>query len=164
MWLATETLAELFDAHASRLVLYARQWLDGAAAEDVVQEVFISLAGLSRAPDEVRAWLFRAVRNTAISELRSRQRRRAREQAATEAPSPRFMPHPDDRLDADAAERALAGLPVQQREIVVLRIWGELSYQEIAALIGRPLTSVFVEYRDALASLKQMLESPCRKT
>jgi RNA polymerase sigma-70 factor (ECF subfamily) len=164
MQLDPDTFEDVFHAHAPRLALYARQWLDAAAAEDVVQEVFIRLGGLPKAPDATRAWLFRSVRNAAISELRSRQRRAVREQAATQDSPMCFTPHPDDRLDAEAAESALGRLPVRQREIVVLRIWGELSFPEIAGLVERPLSSVFMDYRDALASLKQLLEMPCRKT
>src|SRR5712675_1916187 len=61
-------LARSFDAHAATLILFARQWLERAAAEDVVQDVFVSLMAQHRLPpDNFKAWLFKAVRNAAIS-------------------------------------------------------------------------------------------------
>jgi RNA polymerase sigma factor (sigma-70 family) len=68
-----------FDAYAGRLVLYARQWLEAQWAEDVVQDVFIRLMAQSREPDNVKSWLFAAVRNAAISAFRSESSRRNRE-------------------------------------------------------------------------------------
>ena len=67
-------LARWFDAYAARLVLYARQWLDHAGAEDVVQEVFLRLAGRPIDALDERALLFAAVRNAAIGEARGRRR------------------------------------------------------------------------------------------
>ena len=64
-----------FQAHAGSLVLYAQQWLDRAAAEDVVQGAFVRLMAQGRLPDTVEAYLYRAVRNAAISRLRARKRR-----------------------------------------------------------------------------------------
>src|SRR5215212_5273730 len=75
-------LAAWFEAHAAPLVLYARHWLgERAGAEDVVQEVFIRLMAQPAEPLNVKAWLHTAVRNAAIGELRSAQRRRRREQS-----------------------------------------------------------------------------------
>ena len=61
----TELLGRLFDRHAAVLELYARQFCD--CPEDVVQETLIELAGQPRSPDDPAAWLFRVVRNKAIS-------------------------------------------------------------------------------------------------
>ena len=71
-------LGSWFDAYAGRLVLYARQWLEAQWAEDVVQDVFIRLMAQSREPDNVKSWLFAAVRNAAISAFRSESARRNR--------------------------------------------------------------------------------------
>ncbi|MFI5377849.1 MAG: RNA polymerase sigma factor [Tepidisphaerales bacterium] len=156
-----ERFEDVFSRYAGKLALYARQWVDAQTAEDVVQEVFVSLAGMPRPPELVGAWLYRCVRNASISQVRSEARRRRREEAAR--PAEWFVAQADDPIDAQAAQEALARLAIQQREIVVLRIWGELTFAQIAELIERPLASVFVEYRAALAALRERLESPCRK-
>ena len=75
-----EFLGRLFDRHAAALELYARQWCD--CSEDVVQEALIELAGQPRTPDDAAAWLYRVVRNKAISALRSARRRKRHETVA----------------------------------------------------------------------------------
>jgi RNA polymerase sigma factor (sigma-70 family) len=154
-------LASWYAAHAAPLVLYARQWGGPAAAEDAVQEAFIQLLSQSREPDNVRAWLFKTVRNAALSQLRSSQRRDRRERAVTAARPEWFTPRPDDLIDAAAAQDALAALDADQREVVVLRIWGQASFAEIAEVTGSPLSSVYDRYKSGLASLKQRMESSC---
>src|SRR5688500_2445704 len=109
-------LAEAFEAHGAALALYARQWLDPAAAEDVVQEVFVRLMNQPREPANLAAWLFRCVRNGAIAFARSGARRRRREALAATPSAAWFEPRGDDRIDAAAAQAALAGLPPAQRE------------------------------------------------
>src|SRR5438270_2406943 len=73
---------QLVDEHAAALELYARQWC--AAPEDVVQEAFLKLVAQREMPRQVVPWLFRVVRNEAISVLRSLQRRRKHETRSME--------------------------------------------------------------------------------
>jgi RNA polymerase sigma-70 factor (ECF subfamily) len=159
-----EQLAAWFDALAAPLKLYARQWLDAAAAEDVVQEAFLSLMAQNLPPANLRAWLFRAVRNGAVSAVRSRVRRSRREQQVAAERGGYFEPSPADLIDARAAQEAMEGLPQPQREVVVLRLWGQLTLAEIAGLVGSPISTVHDQYRAALARIRKQLESPCKKT
>jgi RNA polymerase sigma-70 factor (ECF subfamily) len=154
-------LSTLFDAHAAVLVLYARQFVaDRAAAEDVVQEVLVRLIGLSAPPHDPKAWLFRAVRNEAISQARSISRRRRREADVSSAQREWFEHRGDDLIDAGAAQRALESLPEAQREVVVLRIWGQLGFQQIADLLDLSVSSAFERYQTALAAMRRKLEMP----
>ena len=150
-------LGEWFHVHGAALVLYARQWLERDAAEDVVQDVFLRLMSQRSAPDNPRAWLFRAVRNAAISGLRSQKRREARAARPQADRPPWFEPRPDERLDAAAAQQVLAGLPEEQREVVVLRIWGELTLREIGELLAEPVSTVFSRYQAALNAIRQRM-------
>src|SRR5947209_8750401 len=118
----TQQLTALFDAHAAALVLYARQFVaDRAAAEDVVHDVFVRLIELPRVPVDAKAWLFRSVRNGAISTSRSASRRRKREAIVSVARREWFEQRVEDLIDAGSAQRALEALPSAQREVVVLR-------------------------------------------
>lgn len=155
-------LAELFDAHAGRLVIYARQWLDRAAAEDAVQDAFLRLMEQRRAPESVPAWLFATVRNAALDRLRSARRRQAREEAS--ARGEWFDSGAEELIDARSAQAALHSLPEAHREVVVLRIWGQLTLAQIAQVVGLPLSTVFDHYRNAMSALRAALEKPCRKT
>src|SRR5262245_20005175 len=119
-----ELLGRLIDEHAAVLVLYARQWC--AAPEDVVQEAFVKLVAQPSLPRNVASWLYRVVRNGAISAARSEQRRRHYETAAARRAPAWFSPSSDTGLDAQAAAEALQTLPVEQREIIVAHLWGGL--------------------------------------
>jgi RNA polymerase sigma factor (sigma-70 family) len=154
------TVTELFKAHSAALLLYARQWLDAVGAEDVVQDVFARLLAGGRIPTEPRTWLFRCVRNAAISAWRSQRRRGLREQAA--AAVEWFIPSPADRFDARMAQEALGALAERQREIVVLRIWSDLTLGEIRDVTGLPVSTIHEQYRVALRALREKLERPCR--
>jgi len=151
-----------FDAYAGRLVLYARQWLEAQWAEDVVQDVFIRLMAQGREPQNVKAWLFAAVRNAAISAFRSESSRRTRERKVAGESNEWFDSHPADLLDAAAAQSALTKLATKEREVIVLRIWGELTLSEIGEIVGMPLSSVHDCYRGGIAALRVILESTCK--
>ncbi len=154
-------LGELFEAHAARLTLYARQWLDLAPAEDAVQEVFLKLAAIGIEPRDARAWLYRAVRNAAISAMRSQSRRARREREAAAQRETWFEPNPARLIDAQQVQEALSHLPAQQREIIVLRIWAGMTLAEVSATVELPLSTVHDQYRAALRAVRERMDSPC---
>ncbi len=149
-----------FEAHAARLALYARQRC-GDRAADVVQEAFVSLLQEPREPANVKGWLYRTVRNAAVSAIRS-DRARAQRHAALATYLPTwFEAHADDSIDAVAAQACLEALPPARREVVVLRIWAEMSFPEIGRLTGLPVSTVFDHYRGGLTALREKMESSC---
>lgn len=154
-----ERLARLFDAHAAALRLFARQWCDSADAEDAVQEAFMSLARQPALPDEVNAWLHRVVRNAAISAGRSRRRRHQREALVSSGEA--WFSSVDDQIDAWSATSLLAELDLEIREVIVARIWGGLTFDQIARLQGCSLTTAHRRYQQGLAQLHERLERPC---
>ena len=155
-------LAEWFEALGPRLVLYARQWVDASLAEDVVQETFARLMTQPRPPDSAKAWLYRCVRNAAIAMARTDRRRGRRlEQVAREV-SPIFDADPADLLDAAAVQQALEGLEEDRREVVVLKVWGDLTLREIAAVTGRAVSTLSHQYRSALDEIRKRMGEPCR--
>lgn len=160
---ADDTVSRMFNAHARALLLYARQWVGPADAEDVVQRVFVRLLAGGRLPADGRTWLFRCVRNESISAWRAGRRRDRRERAAGDA-APYFVPRPDDPLDMRAAQEALQALPPEQREVVALRIWSGLTLAEISGVTGRAVSTLHDQYRAALAAMRKQLEPPCRKS
>ena len=151
-----------FEAHGSVLVLYARQWLPWASAEDVVQDVFCRLMNVAGRPDNAKAWLFRAVRNAAIGQLRSQRRRRRHESRTAIGATDWFDPKPDDLIDAATVQSTLASLPEPQREVIVLRIWADLPLREIERITGTPVSTLHSRYRAGLAALRNALEAPCK--
>ncbi|NLX04465.1 MAG: sigma-70 family RNA polymerase sigma factor [Phycisphaerae bacterium] len=164
-WLEPSELSDCFRTWSAAMVLYARQWLDQAAAEDAVQDVFLALVSHHRRPVNLRAYLFRSVRNAAISRTRSLSRRQSHEQRAAVDRPGWFQARPDDLIDARAAQDALTRLPDQQRELLILKIWGGLTFDEIGTVTNDPTSTLFSRYKSALASLRRMMEDrPCETT
>ncbi|HKB01174.1 MAG TPA: sigma-70 family RNA polymerase sigma factor [Gemmataceae bacterium] len=150
-------LGELIDRHGPALVLYARQWCAGP--EDVVQDAFLKLLGQRRAPDDPAAWLYRVVRNAALDAAKANRRRQKRE-AAVQAG--RWFVEPEiDGLDAEKAVDALVRLPAELRETIVARLWGGLTFEQIAAVSDCSQSSAFRRYEAGIAALRETLGVSC---
>ena len=148
-----EDLGRLFDEHAPALTLYARQWSD--TPEDIVQEAFAALARQRTVPDRPAAWLFRVARNAALASARRSRRLRAREARASDGEA--WFASTDDQIDARTATDLLAELPADAREAIVARLWGALTFEEIARLQGCSLTTAHRRYHAGLAQLHERL-------
>jgi len=159
--LEPELLGRLLDRHADRLELYARQLCN--CPEDVVQEAFVELARLPALPAELVPWLYRVVRNKAISASRAVRRQKSHESQAAGRSHAWFESMPGDALDAAAAVVILEELPQLEREVVVARIWGGLTFQQIGELIGATDSTAHRRYESALAALRQKLRISCQK-
>jgi RNA polymerase sigma factor (sigma-70 family) len=154
-----DVLTRLLDEHAAALVLYARQWC--SAPEDVVQEAFLKLAGQKQLPASPVAWLYRVVRNGARTAGRAERRRRHHETIAAGRIEPWLEACDWGRLDAEAATAALRQLPAEQREIIVAHIWGGLTFEQIAELIGCSSSTAHRWYLAGLSALREKLGVPC---
>jgi len=159
MQLTAQLLAELVDRHGAALKLYARQWC--RSADDVVQQALIDLAGCRELPANPVAWLFAAVRRRAISSARSDKRRRHREEAAAAEWFKRLR---DQDEAVQLAADTLAELPVADREIIIARFWGRLTFEEIAALTGTSSSSAQRRFEEIISRLRERTDSPCPKT
>lgn len=152
-----------FEEVSPRILLYARQWVPSRAdAEDVVQMAFVRF--WRRCPGGDRKdlpLLYSAVRSIALDLLRSGRRRVTREQfAGAEAENdetPHFDTSIEDRETAHIVQAALSGLPDEQREVLALRIWGGLTFAEIAGVTEDSVNTVASRYRYALETLAKRL-------
>jgi RNA polymerase sigma factor (sigma-70 family) len=152
-------IAEMLDRHGAALVLYARQWTNHA--DDCVQEALVELARQPVCPDNPAAWLYRVVRNRALNAVRAEDRRNSYEMRAAEQRASR-KPNEADPAEASELNDSLAALDVVAREIVVLRVWGGLAWQEIAELVGGSKSSAQRIYVQALEQLRQHWEPRLR--
>ena len=106
------------------------------------------------------AWLYRVVRNGALDASKTARRRRHRETVAAR-PERWFVEAEVDGLDAESAMAALQRLPAEQREVIVARLWGGLSFEEIAEVAGCSASSAFRRYSAGIDALRQELGLPC---
>jgi RNA polymerase sigma factor (sigma-70 family) len=156
-----ERLTRLVTDKAPALLLYARQWLAPDAAEDALQEALTALLCQATAPEEPLAWMYRALRNRAIDTARAESRRRRREQSVSTHRAEWFDASPDALIDARTAEAVLRTLDDHHREIVLMRIWGDLSFASIAQILSLSVSTVHERYTAALEQLRTRLENPC---
>lgn len=154
-----QQLDRLFREHGAALALYARIWC--RAPDDVVQEALIALARQTVAPNDEVAWLYRAVRNGAISAARAQRRRSRHERAAAAGFARWFAASPDDAIDAQTAAAALAELPEGEQEVIVARLWGLLTFEQIAELVGCSSSAAHRRYQAGLVKLRERLGVPC---
>jgi len=161
-----ELLGQLLDRHAAALELYARQWC--AAPEDVVQEAFLKLARQRTPPDQPVSWLFRVVRNGAISAGRSARRRKEHEAVAAAEATSWFEPpqnlETEGLLDPETAATALLGLPIEQREVIVAHLWGGLTFEQVGEVAGCSSSKAHRLYTSGLAALRERLGVTCPKS
>ncbi len=157
----SEALGELYDHHAASLFRHAMV-LTGrrADAEDLVQAVFVKLATTGAELLGVRtpvSYLHRILRTTWIDG----QRRRAAgaRVAALEAPHETAWLGWRHHSTADGIDviRALEGLPVVQREVIVLHLVEGFSFREIGGLTGVSLFTAAGRYRAAIGHLRRVL-------
>lgn len=141
----------LYEEKASGLILYGRALgLSHAEAEDVVQEVFIALLKLPSAPDDPVNYCIRAFRNRALNLHRGFWRRLAREfefQRWFELGTGETEPE-------RAAMKCLETLPRDQREVIVLKIWHDHTFEEIGKLLELSPNTVAGRYRYGLQKLR----------
>ena len=105
-------------------------------------------------PKNPAAWLFRVVRNLAADGARRHRRERSAAERLAVERSAWFEPPPETSDSAEPLTAALEQLAPELREVVVAKIWGELTFDEIAEITGTPKSSVFDRYRKALETLR----------
>ena len=147
-----------FSQLAPGLLLFARQWVRSPAdAEDIVQEAFVRFW---RKQHDIanRGLLYAAVRSIALDFLRRDSRRARRESTAASETDQTVQPMFEIE---DESQRALVAaldlLPNEQREVLVMKIWNDLTFAEIASALEISQNTAASRYRYALATLKKNL-------
>ena len=151
------------DQHIAALILLARQWVSSRAdAEDVVQEAFIRFWRSRHRVSDPAAYFYACVKHVALDWQRDRRRRSRREEAAARSePAPFFAGPLEQSERRGAIEAALRSLPERQREVLVMKIWGGLSFPQIAAALRISANTAKSRYRYALAKLgEELAEEP----
>lgn len=147
--------------HGPKLVLLARQWVDcHADAEDVVQEAFVRFWKIRDSAREPVAFLYACVRNASKNWQRGVARRKEHERQS--AAEPLFAAADGEVLARERAEliqAALRSLPGEQREVVVLKIWGNLTFQVVSEVLSIPVGTAQSRYRYAIQAMRQKLAS-----
>ncbi len=133
---------------------------DESLAQEVVQELFLKLAwdaGVIATAQSERAVIFTLTRNLALDTLRRRSTREdALERFADESPG-WFLPAADAEAEETRAQITVCtrnALPEEQRSVIHLHVWEDLSFREIGELLGLPTQTVASRYRYGLGKLR----------
>jgi RNA polymerase sigma-70 factor (ECF subfamily) len=162
-----DALRALHQRYAALVYTVAARFVDAAAAEEVVQDVFVALWKKGETFDPARgafkSWLVQIVRRRAINEIR-RAKSRGGERADGEETLAQL---PDDALAADEAQwlahrrqvlrAAVDALPAPQRQAVSLAFFDELTHEQIASVMGTPVGTTKTRIRLALKRLAPVL-------
>jgi RNA polymerase sigma-70 factor, ECF subfamily len=160
-------LAEVFDALGPAVYAAAVHVLgQAAAAQDVVQEVFVDLWRQPQRYDptlgSLRTYLTMSARHRAYDLLRSELRRVGREERHHRLVPPQRQATPGeqvvDALTASAVREAIRALPPEQRQVVEMAYFGGLSYRDVARAVGISEGTAKSRVRLALAKLENMLD------
>jgi RNA polymerase sigma-70 factor (ECF subfamily) len=158
-----DALRRIYEKYRDYLLTLAMALVnDGATAEDVVHDVFVSFAQSGarfRLYGNLRSYLATCVVNRVRDQMRARKRRG--QTLDEETPLESDFDPPDTRILSDERSRlvarALARLTDEQREVIALRLNGQLKLREIAKLQNIPLTTVRGRYRHGIERLRSIL-------
>lgn len=144
-----------YEARAAALILYGRALgLGHGEAEDVLQETFLALMRRDELPRQPEHYCLRSFRNRALNYKRSLWRRLTRELESQRW----FEKTPGENPAERAAMEQLAALPSDQREVIVLKIWNQCTFEEIGALLDISPNTAAGRYRYGLQKIKSQLE------
>jgi RNA polymerase sigma-70 factor (ECF subfamily) len=146
---------QVYEAKAASLVLYGRALgLSHGEAEDVLQETFMALMQKPCPPEQPDHYCVRSFRNRALNYRRGLWRRLTRE-----LESRRWFEKNDSETPQEkAAVRCLADLPPEQREVIVLKIWHQYTFEEIGRLLEMSPNTAAGRYRYGLQKLRLCLK------
>jgi RNA polymerase sigma-70 factor (ECF subfamily) len=151
-----DRIAAMYDRFGASLYRYALMILvDPGAAADVVQQVFVGMLRARSAVDSDERYLRRAVRNECYSTLR----RRRREPGAPSEPILESIAGVDERADERIAiEQAMRALSPDQREVIHLKLYEGMTFQEIADILDESKNTIASRYRYAIEKMRDLLE------
>ena len=156
-------LERLYDEHAQALFAFLLNFTrDEDDTHEVLQEVFLKLArqpDLVRTARDERAFLIRLAHNAAIDLMRRRgTRAKNQEQFGVEQVSPFAAANdPDEAAFREELSSALAELPPDQRAVVHLKLWEDLTFEQIASALEIPPNTAASRYRYGLDKLRARL-------
>ena len=152
-----EMVQRLYEQHGRGLLAYACSFVTSvSSAEDILHQVFQRiLLGVPEISGSPAAYLYRAVRNASLNQIRQRTREITLEDGWFEGPS---------GMEETAMElqSALSRLPDEQREIILLHVWGELSFEDAAAALDISPNTAASRYRYGLAKLREQFQIAVR--
>jgi RNA polymerase sigma-70 factor (ECF subfamily) len=169
--IAPTEIESLYRRHGGALLLFATAITgERSRAQDALHQVFLKLIedGNVRHALDKKAYLFACVRNAVLNEAKVLNRHTPLDPDSARLNSVWFAPPDRDYAAEHNLRHALAILPEDQRAVIVLHIWGDLTFAQIADLLEISANTAASRYRYALAKLRETMlpapndeENPC---
>ena len=164
-----DALARIYEKYESDLLTLAANLLPDAAAQDVVQDVFISFvqsAERFQLRTSIKSYLATCVANRARDLIRKKHRQRTvpadeAEQIPSDVNEPVQLVIHSEELGR--LSQAMGVLPYEQREAIVLHLHGDLKFRQIAELQKVSIKTVQSRYRYGLDKLRSILDGEVKK-
>jgi RNA polymerase sigma-70 factor (ECF subfamily) len=152
---------EWLERHGPALLLLARQYVGSRAdAEDIVHDGFVRFWRSRGQAHNPQAYLLSCIKRAALNFIRDSKRRgvreRRREEMSSLACDP-FIASIELNEKHEALQNGLARLPVEQREVLIMKVCGSLTIPEIAEVLEISPNTAASRYRYALEALRRML-------
>jgi RNA polymerase sigma-70 factor (ECF subfamily) len=160
---AIADLERLYDAHAQALYAFILNLTRNEAdTRDILQEVFLRLArdpGIIRRARDERRFLLRTAHNCAVDHFRRREAGSRAQENLQQQMAGLFETAEDPDLNGfrKAAEKGLGKLPIDQRTVIHLRLWEDMTFQEISELLDISINTAASRYRYGIDKLRAEL-------
>ncbi len=156
-------LEAIYDDYGRILYRYALTLVGSTDdAEDIVQDVFAHMmlkSSLLRKTENLKAYLFTSTRNAAYNLLRLKQKdHRLHEAIYSNLCHTSVDIVSDDELDELNLRRSFLILPIEQREVVLLKLFEGMTFKQISRMVGVSANTVASRYRYAIEKLRQSME------
>ncbi|MCX7871932.1 MAG: RNA polymerase sigma factor [Verrucomicrobiae bacterium] len=161
-------IVRLYEQESARLILYGRALgLSLDEAEDVLQETFLALIKLETSPSQPLNYCLRSFRNRALNLKRNLWRRVKHEFELLlffklNSTAEEWFFHSTNENDveydnlSELVTKALKSIPLEQREVIVLKIWHNLTFEQIAECLNISPNTAAGRYRYGLEKLKKI--------
>ncbi len=154
-----EAFGVIYDAHVRKIhdFIYFRVH-HRETAQDLTSETFLkavrSISGFDPGKGSISSWLYRIARNTVIDHYRTRHAASDIADAWDLAAGSDAGADIDALMKIESVRREMKKLSGEQREVVIMRVWHELSYREIAAIMGKSEASCKMAFSRSLKQLR----------
>lgn len=160
MRFSSNQLERLFSSHQHEFFVAALSITRiRAAAEDVVYDALLAVASLQTPPKNLKAYVYRVIRNKALHQVKQRQRfddsgldlDYIDQLCLTEVKA-------EDKIFIEQALAQIATLEHNQQQVLLLKFFADLSFKDIAQIMETPMNTVSSWYRRGLQQLQEKLD------
>lgn len=160
----SDAMSQLYDFYADpiyKFIFY--KTMHRETAEDLTSQVFFKvlekLATFDSAKSSFRTWLYTVARNTVIDHYRTQKQNKNIEDVWDLSSKEEVDEIVENRMQLEKVQEALKDLKPEQREVILLRLWQGMTYQEIAEATGRSESACKMTYSRAMKLVKNNIIS-----